>query len=83
MLSPGLLKVAAHPLHGEPVDYQPGQLLPEWLASALQSGEAMLKPTGYPDVAEVVYVRRDAELKANRPRPSGARRKHGEVKRDD
>ena len=44
MLSPGLIKVAKHPDHGEPVDYQPGQLLPDWLSSMLESGSATLRP---------------------------------------
>jgi len=43
MLSPGLVKVAKHPEHGHPVDYQPGQLLPAWLTEALENG-ALLRP---------------------------------------
>jgi hypothetical protein len=54
MLSPGLLKVAAHPEHGEPVDYQPGQLLPEWVSDMLVKGDATLKPTEYDGVFELV-----------------------------
>lgn len=43
MLSPGLVKVTAHPEHGEPVDYQPGQLLPDWVTQLLDKG-ALLRP---------------------------------------
>jgi hypothetical protein len=37
-------QVGAHPEHGEPVDYQMDQLLPQWLSDALESGEATLRP---------------------------------------
>jgi len=43
MLAPGLVKVAKHPDHGEPVDYQPGQLLPAWMLELLGNG-ALLRP---------------------------------------
>ena len=59
MLSPGLVKVAAHPEHSEPVDYQPGQLLPEWLSADLASGRALLRPRPVPGndaIYELVYA---------------------------
>jgi hypothetical protein len=54
MLSPGLIKVAAHPDHGEPVDYQPGQLLPDWLSHMLESGQVALAPMKEPGYFELV-----------------------------
>lgn len=57
MLSPGLVKVASHPDHGEPVDYQPGQLLPEWLASMLENGAGLLRPLPLPGYYELVLVK--------------------------
>jgi hypothetical protein len=53
MLSPGLIKVAKHPEHGEPIDYQPGQLLPEWLSDMLEKGGATLRTTEHPGVLEL------------------------------
>jgi hypothetical protein len=49
MLSPGVIKVARHPEHGEPVDYQPGQLLPDWLTDMLAAGATLspMKEPGY------------------------------------
>lgn len=71
MLAPGLIKVAAHPEHGEPVDYQPGQLLPQWLSDALANGDATLKPH---DVEGVfVLVGRPAPSRA-KPRQAGEKR---------
>jgi len=43
MLSPGFIHVAAHPVHGEPVEYVPGQALPDWLEGLLTNG-ATLRP---------------------------------------
>ncbi len=59
MLSPGLIKVPAgiHPDHGEPVDYQPGQLLPAWLTTLFESDSAALKICDEPGVYEL-YVSR-------------------------
>jgi hypothetical protein len=54
MLAPGLVKVKAHPDHGEPVDYQPGQLLPEWLSNMLEKGNAALSPDAVPGVFHLV-----------------------------
>lgn len=70
MLSPGLVKVAAHPEHGEPVDYQPGQLLPEWLSSMLESGRALLRPLPLDGYFELVDV---APRDARRPERSDSR----------
>jgi hypothetical protein len=44
-LSPGIIHVAAHPDHGEPVDYMPGQEMPAWLREMLAAG-ATLEPVG-------------------------------------
>jgi hypothetical protein len=71
MLSPGLIKVAAHPDHGEPVDYQPGQLLPQWLSDLLERGDAALKPHAVDGVFELVM----------RPAPRGAKARQGVEKR--
>jgi len=71
MLAPGLIKVPAHPEHGEPVDYQPGQLLPQWLSDALASGAVTLKP----HEVEGVFIL------VGRPAPRKARARQGEVKR--
>lgn len=71
MLSPGYIKVAAHPEHGEPVVYMLGQLLPEWLSSLLESGAAMLRPLPEPGYFELVM----------REAPRAARRPGGSVKR--
>jgi hypothetical protein len=71
MLSPGLIKVAKHPEHGEPVDYALGQLLPKWLSDLLESGDATLKPHEVEGVFELVY----------RPGPVGAKRRQGVEKR--
>jgi hypothetical protein len=43
-LSPGHLH-AVHPDHGEPVTYQPGELLPDWVLGELAAG-ATLKIDG-------------------------------------
>jgi len=43
MLSPGFIHVAAHPEHGMPVEYVPGQALPAWLEELLVNG-ATLRP---------------------------------------
>lgn len=43
-LAPGYVHCDAHPEHGEPVVYTPGELLPEWVRDALAGG-AMLAPT--------------------------------------
>lgn len=75
MLAPGYIKVPAgrHPDHGEPVDYMAGSLLPEWLSDLLENGKATLAPlTGHPGYFELVM---------SRPRPAGAGRRHGSVKR--
>jgi hypothetical protein len=61
MLSPGLIKVKAHPEHGEPVDYQPGQLLPDWLSDKLESGQFTLSPMKEPGYFELVKSRRGSE----------------------
>jgi hypothetical protein len=53
MLSPAYIKVAHHPDHGEPVMYQTGQLLPDWVADLLENG-AVLRPTGDVDVFDLV-----------------------------
>jgi hypothetical protein len=71
MLAPGLIKVAKHPEHGEPVDYQPGQLLPPWLSDALEKGDAALKPDTVPGVFYLV----------TRPKPVRARPRQGGEKR--
>lgn len=68
MLSPGYIRVARHPEHGEAVVYAPGQLLPQWVTDALDGG-ALLRP-----VSEGVF-----ELV--RPSPARAGRRHGSVKR--
>jgi hypothetical protein len=72
MLAPGLIKVAKHPEHGEPVDYQPGQLLPEWLSDMLESGQANLSPMKEPGYFELVV---------SRPKPVSAKSRQGSVKR--
>ena len=46
-LSPGYVHVAAHPGHGEPVVFSPGQLLPDWVAERLDAG-ATLTPDEHP-----------------------------------
>jgi hypothetical protein len=56
------IKIAAHPEHGEPVDYQPGQLLPAWLSDALEKGEITLRPHEVEGV--FVLVGRPAPVKA-------------------
>jgi hypothetical protein len=43
MLSPGYIHCHAHPDHGEPVTYCPGQALPEWVENLLAEG-ATLRP---------------------------------------
>ena len=40
-LSPGYVH-AVHPDHGESVTYTPGQLLPEWVADALDNGAQLV-----------------------------------------
>ena len=40
-LAPGFVHVDAHPEHGEPVVYTPGELLPDWLRDALASGATL------------------------------------------
>jgi hypothetical protein len=37
-LAPGYVHVDAHPDHGEPVIYTPGELLPPWVQDALKAG---------------------------------------------
>jgi hypothetical protein len=37
-LAPGYVHVDAHPDHGEPVLYTPGELLPDWVRAALAAG---------------------------------------------
>jgi hypothetical protein len=37
-LAPGFVHVDAHPDHGEPVLYTPGELLPDFVQEALRSG---------------------------------------------
>jgi hypothetical protein len=37
-LAPGYVHCDAHPDHGEPVLYCPGELLPDWVQDALRSG---------------------------------------------
>lgn len=71
MLAPGLIKVAAHPEHGEPVDYLPGQLLPRWLSDQLESGEATLRP--YKVEGVFVLVARPAPKRAKPPQGSEKR----------
>jgi hypothetical protein len=44
-LAPGFVHVDAHPDHGEPVVYTPGELLPDWLRDKLAAG-AMLAVVG-------------------------------------
>ena len=43
MLSPGYIHCPAHPEHGEPVTYAPGQALPAWLEELLATA-ATLRP---------------------------------------
>jgi len=65
MLSPGHIRVAKHPEHGEPVVYVPGELLPEYVADALANG-AMLRPV--PDMPGVFDL-----VRADRPVPRSAK----------
>jgi hypothetical protein len=71
MLAPGLIKVPEHPEHGEPVDYQPGQLLPSWLSELLEKGDAALAPDTVPGVFHLV----------KRPAPVRAKPRQGSEKR--
>jgi hypothetical protein len=71
MLAPGLIKVPEHPEHREPVDYQPGQLLPGWLSDLLENGDATLKPDDVPGVFHLV----------TRPAPHRAKPRQGSEKR--
>jgi hypothetical protein len=40
-LAPGYVH-AVHPDHGEPVVYTPGQLLPDWVAEAIEGGAQLV-----------------------------------------
>ena len=50
VISPGILHVWNHPVHGEPVVFLPGELLPPWAAARLvaaglaEGGEVQSKP---------------------------------------
>jgi hypothetical protein len=70
MLSPGLIKVPAgiHPDHGEPVDYQPGQLLPVWLSELFERDAASLRVTDVPGVYEL-YVSRSKGRRHTKEKP--------------
>ena len=46
-LSPGYVH-AVSPVHGEPVVFSPGQLLPEWVRDELDAG-AVLVPDEHPE----------------------------------
>ena len=40
--APGYVHCDAHPDHGEPVVYTPGQLLPEWVRADLAAGAPLV-----------------------------------------
>jgi hypothetical protein len=63
MIAPCFIKVPAgyHPDHGEPVDYTAGQLLPEWLAERIESGEVVIHYGKDGQVLE--FVKKDGGFK--------------------
>jgi hypothetical protein len=59
-LSPGYVH-AVHPEHGQPVVYQPGQALPDWLVAELDAGGVLV-----PDEHEGSFTLHPAKRKAGR-----------------
>ncbi len=70
-LAPGYVHVDAHPDHGQPVIYTPGEALPDFVLEALAAG-GTLAVEG-PGVFRLVL--------AGRPKPEGAARRGGSEKR--
>jgi hypothetical protein len=69
MISPGYIHCEAHPDHGEPVTYAPGQALPDWVAKLLVGREAVLRPVeNEPGVFDLVVADSPHESASAKPR---------------